>query len=36
MKRLTNLGDARMEGDILGRQYNSVKCYWFCEYGSKM
>ena len=35
-ERLTNLGAASMEGDILGRQYNSVKWYWFCEHWSKI
>ena len=34
-ERLVNLGAASMEGDILGRQYNSVKWYWFCEHWIK-
>ena len=35
-ERLANLGAASMEGDILDRQYNSVKWYWFCEHWSKI
>ena len=34
--RLANLGTASMEGDILDRQYDSVKWYWFCEHWSKI
>ena len=35
-ERLANLGAASMEGDILDRQYNSVKWYWICEHRSKI
>ena len=35
-ERLANLGAASMQGDILDRQYNLVKWYWFCEHWSKL
>ena len=35
-ERLANLRAASMEGDMLDRQYNSVKWYWFCEHWSKI
>ena len=34
-ERLSNLGATSVEGDILDRQNNSVKWYWFCENRSK-
>ena len=35
-EKLANIGAASMEGDILDRQYNLVKWYWFCEHWSKI
>ena len=35
-ERLANLGAVYMEGDILARQYSSVKWYCFSEHWSKI
>ena len=34
-ERLANLGAVYMERDILARQYNSVKWFWFSDHWSK-
>ena len=35
-ERLANLGAASMEDDILDRQDNLVKWFWFCKQWSKI